>query len=266
MPFPREVVAALGPQALLTGLLPAEALGIRWVPPTATVQVLIPASVRRAPRPGVQVRRTSAFAALAADAWTWNGVAVAPPARVVLDAALTLDRLRDVRGVVLAAVADGLASTAELRQLLDREPRNGTALVRRALRDAATGAASPPEAELADGLRGCRLPFVVNAELRLHGRPLGFPDGYFVGLGAGWELDSRTHHEEADALEATLHRHTVFGAAGIALAHVTPRQLRRDPAGVVAAVLSVARSRQQLPAHLREPPGLEVLPRGPVLR
>lgn len=253
-----------GDQSLLTGLIGARALGLRWVPALPGAHVLVPADVRRRSCGQIRVRRSAGCVTL--EPWDWQGVPVAPATRVVLDAAMSLHNLRDVRGLVLGAVADHRTTPAELNDLLSHEPRNGTALLRRAIRDAGEGSVSPPEAEMGDLLRGCGVPFLLNPELRIRGRTIGFPDGYFVGLGAGWEVDSRERHEGDESFDATLGRHTTFGGHGLVLAHPTPRRIRADGRGTANAVLEVARARLLLPTGLREPAGLEVIPRGPVLR
>jgi hypothetical protein len=253
-----------GDQSLLTGLIAARALKMRWVPTLPGAQVLVPDSVRRRSTDAIAVRRSAGYASL--SGWCWQGIATAPAERIVLDAAMRLPSLGLVRGLVLGAVADRWTTPDELTDLLAHEPRNGTALLRQAVRDARDGSASPPEAELVDALRGCRIPFLVNPELRLGGRTIGFPDGYFVGLGAGWEVDSRERHEGEEAFDATLGRHTTFGGHGLVLAHPTPRRIRMDTAGTAAAVLTVAQARLLLPPSVREPAGLEVVPRGPVIQ
>ncbi len=102
--------------------------------------------------------------------------------------------------------------------------------MRRAIEDARDGAASCPEAELADEAaaraRAGRLPrFLLNPEVRVRGRLLGRPDGWFVGHGLGWEVDSRTHHAQDRDFDATLARHDLWLAHGLSLLHVTPRRL-----------------------------------------
>jgi hypothetical protein len=186
--------------------------------------------------------------------------------RAVFDGALQLADLRSVRGLVLGAVADRATTVEEQVQILQSEPRNGTAMLRRAVRDAARGCASPPEAELVDSLIGCRLPFLVNPEVYVDDILVGIADVWFVGLGCGSEMDSRERHGADDDFDSTLARHDVFGGYGLVLSHLTPRRFRRDPAAAVTAVLNVARARLRLPAGLREPPGLRVVPRGPQLR
>src|SRR5436190_13688868 len=192
--LPGEVLARIatsyaGPSSLLTGLIAARALRMRWVPTLPGAQVLIPAGMRRPSTRLVRVRRCAALPEL--TAWQWEDVRVAPAPRVALDGALRLGTLRDVRGLVLGAVADELTTPEELAMLLAGEPLNGTALLRQAIADAADGAASPPEAEMADALRGCGQPFLLNPEIWIDGALVGSPDGYFSGLGAGWGADRR---------------------------------------------------------------------------
>jgi hypothetical protein len=192
-----------GPAGVVTGLLAAWALKMRWIPTAARAAVLIDGERRLHSTEHIDVRRCAALREL--PRWELGGITFAMGDRAVFDAALQVSDLRSVRGVVLGAVADRRTTVEAQRGILLAEPRNGTALLRRALRDAERGCASPPEAEL-------------------------------------------------------------VGAHGIVLSHLTPRRLRRDPAAATAAVLSVVRARLVLPASLREPAGLRVVPRGPVLR
>ena len=249
-----------GPASVLTGRLAASAHALRWVPDAAQAHLLVPGEVRLRATGLVRVRRCAGLAAVGTRELA--GLRVAGPARAVFDAALDGMALRDVRGLVLGSVADGRVSTDQLRAVLANEPHNGTALLRRAVRDADRGCASPPEAELVDGLVGCGYPFLVNPELRINGVLLGYPDAWFVGRGCGAEMDSREHHEKDDAFDATLARHDRFGAFGLLLSHLTPRRFRASPRSATAAVLGVVRAR----SGWIEPRGLEVIPRGPLLR
>jgi hypothetical protein len=79
-----------------------------------------------------------------------------------------------------------------------------------------------------------------------------------VGTGVGGELDSRRHHGSQSALDATLARHARAERAGVALVHRSPQRLRRAPADFLEEL-------QQRVADTPEPPGLVVVPRGPLL-
>lgn len=253
-----------GPTGVVTGLLAAQALKMRWIPPARRAVVLVAGERRLRSTAHIAVRRCAALRDVAR--WRSGGITFAMGDRAVFDAARQLTDLRSVRGVVLGAVADRWTDVEDQRRILLAEPRNGTALLRRALRDAERGCASPPEAELVDELLGCRVPFLVNPAVYVDDLLLGYPDVWFVGLGCGSEMESRERHEEDDAFDSTLSRHDHFGAHGIVLSHLTPRRFRRDPAAAVAAVLAVVSSRLLLPATLREPAGLRIVPQGPLLR
>lgn len=258
----RQVAARPAPRPVLTGVAAARALGLRWVPDAARVQVLVGADVRHASNDHVLVRRAADLATV--STWNWGGVAVADAARAVVDGARECRSLRDVRGLVLGAVADGHVTGNELLALLDAGATGGTAWARRAAKDALRGAASPPEAELVDELRGCGHPFYVNPEVRVGGRFVGVLDVYLVGTGVGGEVDSKERHGAQEALDDTLARHENVSRSGLTLLHVTPTRLRADPAAFRWRLLDAVEERRRR-GHA-EPPGLEVLPRGPLLR
>ncbi|MEX2288774.1 MAG: hypothetical protein WD794_00415 [Mycobacteriales bacterium] len=182
----------------------------------------------------------------------------------MVDGARECQSLRDVRGLVLGAVADGHAGIPDLLALLDAGAVARTAWARRAVRDAQRGAASPPEAELVDGLIGCGHPFYVNPEVRLHGRFAGYLDVYLVGTGVGAEMDSKERHGEQEQLDDTLGRHESATNAGLSLVHVIPTRYRADPAAFHARLFAAVSDRRL--RGLGEPAGLEVVPRGPLLR
>ena len=132
------------------------------------------------------------------------------------------------------------------------------------MRDAERGAASPPEAELVDGLLGCGHPFYVNPEVRLNGRFVGCLDVYLLGTGVGGEVDSVERHGEQESLDDTLGRHDSITRDGLWLVHVTPSRYRANPAAFQDRLLSAVSDRRA--RGLGEPPGLQVIPRGPLLR
>lgn len=252
-----------GPEAVITGGVVLEHLDLRWVPTTPTVRALVPADQHTRSSGIVHVRRTDDLDAL--DTWSGWGGRVAHAERAVYDEALGTGTLRDVRGLVLAAVSDRWASAEGLLGLVDAGQRNGSALLRRAALDAARGCASPPEAELVDGLIGCGLPFLVNPGLYLDGVLLGYPDIYALGLGLCGEVQSKERHgAEADE-ESTYDRAERFAGSGLPISHLSVRLIRADLRTAVERFLHAARARLALPPHLREPAGLEVRPRGPVL-
>lgn len=175
---------------------------------------------------------------------------------------------QDARAVVLAALADRRVSFAALRDEADAGPfRTGRRLAT-ALTDWERGARSAPEAEAADALLalmggGGALPFLLNPELWLHGRLIGSPDGYLVGTGLGWEMDSREFHGDLETLDQTLSRHQGFSDVALELLHTTPSRFRSNRAAWAADV--ARRARRRIAEGRGEPAGLVVVPKGPVL-
>ncbi len=252
-----------GHGAVVTGLFAARWLSLRWVPPSTQVHVLIDTRRRRRGSEGfVLVRRFHDVARL--PTWTYENLRVAPVPQVVVDAARELSELRDVRGLVLGAIADDRCTVAQVRAVLDGGAIPHTALARRACLDAERGAASPPEAELVDGLLRYGVPFHCNVEVWLNGQFLGVADVWLVGTGVGGEVDSREHHAARDKLDETLVRHSRFEHAGLSLCHVTPTRYRAAPHVFHQALFDEVARRERL--GLREPEGLVLKPRGPLLQ
>ncbi len=274
-----------GPGAVITGLLVARAVGLRWVPDLPGAMALVAPQARRRGSEGlVLVRRTRALPDLATNAW--EGLPIPPIARVVVDAAhqvlavrkaslgqaptrgrrewFDTSCLRDIRGLVLGAVADKRCTVEEVLGVLDGGAVRDSVLLRRACLDAQRGAASPPEAELVDDLLGYDLPFYCNVEVWLDGKLLGIADVWLVGTGVGGEVDSKEAHEEAGLLDATLLRHAGFTAAGAELCHVTPTRYRANPLTFHQELFAAVRSRQA--RGLGDPPGLRLVPRSPLLQ
>jgi hypothetical protein len=246
-----------GDDAVVTAALVCRILGVADVP-DLPMAALVACDCQRAPD-GVRLLRTTRPADYPARD---DGLRLAEPARAIVDAALMCGCLRDVRGLVMAALNGKHSTAARLRRELDAGPRRGSGRCRRALDDWDDGARSAPEAEAADWLRDevrarrCP-PFLLNPTLELDGVPLGSPDVYVPGTGLGSEMDSVRHHASAHELDATLLRHRRFLAAGVHLEHVTPSRFRADPAAWARQFASAAMSRRG-----QEPPGLVVLPAG----
>lgn len=251
-----------GTRVVVSGLVPLRELGLRWLPASDGVLGLVAPEVRTPSSKRVVLRRTKDLDEL--QTWWRGGVELAPVQRAVVDAARETPSLRDVRGIVLGAVADGWADVDTLDAILATTQRNGSGLTRRAIEDARRGAASPPEAELVDELTGCGVPFYVNPELWLDGRLLGCTDVYLPGLGIGGEVESVERHGSDDDTETTYDRHERITAPGLELVHLSVRRIRRDVTEAAGHLLGRARARRGM--RQPEPPGLLVVPRGPLLR
>lgn len=201
--------------------------------------------------------RCTAYAEL--QTWQRDGRRWAEPARAVVDAARAQPSLRDVRGLVLGAASASVVTPEELREVLEGGQRNGSALVRRAISDAERGCASPPEAEVVDALVGRGVPFLVNSEFWWEGRLLGSPDLWLVGSGTTGEVESTERHDGAQDRENTYDRHEHFTAAGMQPVHLSVRRIRADANEAADYLL------QRHRVGPTQPPGLVVVPRGPIL-
>lgn len=250
--------AYAGDDLVLTGLVVLHELELRWLPALHQVDALVPDGVRRPDSIRVRLHRTTQFAQL--ETWVLGGLRWADAERAVVDAGRQIPSLRDVRGVVLGAVADRHATVEGLREHLDAGRRNGSALVRRAIRDAERGCVSPPEAELVDALIGRRQRFLVNPEIWHRGVLLGSPDIWLVDLGVGGEVESVERHGTAQSTETTYDRHERFADAGIELVHVPVRRIRADVGAAACHLLRRAADARRGPVT-----ELVVVPRGPVL-
>lgn len=268
-PTDAQLVAAAqahaGDDLVVTGLVGCRLLGLVDVPDDGRVEVLVPAKRRRVSTEHVRVQPTTRPPRF----WVVEGVRVAEPHRAVIDAALRLRALREVRALLLGAVCGRWCSVDRLREELEARARNGTGLCRRVLRDAAAGARSAPEAEVAEvaaaAVRAGRIPtFLLNPTLLMDGVVIGEPDGWFLGLGLGWEVESRRHHAEDETFDATLARHDRFGGYGLQLLHVTPRRARLLGDAYAGVLEAAVRARRQ--AAQPEPRGLVVRPHDAVVR
>ncbi|MCU1589053.1 MAG: hypothetical protein JWP11_309 [Frankiales bacterium] len=250
--------AYAGKDLVISGLVVLHELGLRWLPALHEVDGLVPDRVRRPDSKRVRLHRTTRHADL--ETWVRAGLRWADAERAVVDAGRLVPGLRDVRGIVLGAVADRHATVDGLRSILDAGQRNGSARVRRAVLDAERGCASPPEAELVDALLGCGEPFLVNPQIWHHGRLVGSPDIWMLNRAVGGEVESVERHGSADDVASTYERHERFADAKIELVHVPVRRIRA--AADEAARHLLGRARRAAPG----PPDLVVVPRGPVLR
>ncbi|WP_255609927.1 hypothetical protein [Micromonospora sp. PLK6-60] len=160
---------------------------------------------------------------------------VCSPARAVVDAARDLRDLRTVRAIVAEAVQRDFTDLGALDAEIRRARRSRTALIRKAFSEVVSGTRSAPEAELRECLGASRLlpeilwnPRLLTAD----GRTLPTPDGYLAEAAVALEVDSREHHFSPGDWARTMDRHNELGRLGVLVLHVTPAQIRREPARV----------------------------------
>jgi hypothetical protein len=252
-------LAHAGRDLVVTGPLACRLIGLADVPSESAVDVLVPASRRRVSTPYVRVHPTTR-----PPGW-WrqlSGARVAEPHRAVVDTCRRLAGLRDVRALLLGTVASGCCHVDELQAELDAGSRHGTALCRRAVRDAEAGAWSAPEAEVADVVRrrGCRpacstrlCTWTVRSSVS---RTAGSPAWAWAGRSRAAGITP------ADAaFDATLARHDWFAGHGLQLLHVTPRRARSMGSRYAEMLAAAVAARRR--AAVPEPPGLVVRPYDP---
>ncbi|MGI8537100.1 MAG: hypothetical protein ACR2K2_11515 [Mycobacteriales bacterium] len=252
-----------GEDVIVTGLVACRALELIDVPAEHVVEVLVEPGTRSVSGAYIVIHQSRR----PPQTWTSGGLRYAMPERAVVDAARRLGDLRAVRALVLSAVCQGAVGADDLRGELDAGPRRGSGLARRAIDDAIAGAWSAPEAETAElvcaAVRDGRLPpFLLNATLLAGGCRIGQPDGYLVGAGVGWQVDSRRHHSSDEDFDTTLAVHDTYAAYGLTMLHVTPRRLRRLGAAWVDVLVDAVQARRA--AGHGEPPGLLIRPEGPL--
>lgn len=263
-PEDEQLLVALrlyAPAAVPSGPLACRWYGLRHAPGVVGVDGLVAHGTTLLGGPSLRLRQTRR----PAEGVVVRGQTVAPVERAVADAA-RWSRLQDARAVVLAALADRRLTAELLLEEADLGSVRSSTSLRRALQDWERGARSAPEAEAADALldlRGDGPPsgVLLNPEIRLDGVLVGSPDGLCVDTGLGWEMDSVEHHGSGEALDETLQRHLRFGDAGLELLHATPRRFRAAPTAWAREVTARATARQ----GWRPPPGLVVVPKGPLL-
>jgi very-short-patch-repair endonuclease len=210
-----------GPRSLLSGAAALWAGGARIGFP-ATVLVLVPPTVRRESAEFVLLR-PSRRPARRSPAPGRRRVEIA---RAVADHALTLRRLDDVRALVARAVRDHGCSLDDLARELAAGPRNGSALLRRALAEVGSGAASAPEARAARLLRAGRVPhFEQNARIVRPGGGHYVVDFWWPLLRAVLEIDSVEYHLDPADWRRTMDRHRALSALGLSVIHQPPSAL-----------------------------------------
>ena len=231
----REIAALLyaGPRSILTGAAALRRFGLAG-PRTDAVGVLLPMNTQKRDAGFARIRRTARLPERVAVA---GKVQFAFPPRAVADAARWLADIGEVRAVVAGAVQRGKCTVGPLVAELDGGPRQGSALLRRALAEVADGVRSAAEADLRTLIKRAKLPIpMFNARLFIGRVFLASPDCWWPDAGVAAEADSRQWHLSPRDWEETLARHARMSAHGIIALHFTPGQVSAQRNEVVAAI------------------------------
>ncbi|WP_158843047.1 hypothetical protein [Saccharothrix deserti] len=217
------VMAALrygGPETLLTGLDALQLHGMRALPATGPVQILVNRALE--PTPKVRITRTRQLP----EPVLRKGFLTAPLARAAVDAARALHLRDDIRAVLTEVVRHGGVPVADLRPGLSR----GSEPARQVLAELADGVRSVPQAWARAVLDDLRLP-APSWGVRLQtaeGRSLGTADAWWDELALAWQFN--TPRSRTDPL----------AAAGAVVLHTPPTRLRQSPTAVAQDLLRAA--------------------------
>ena len=233
----RDVAAQLyaGSSGLITGTAALRRWGVR-APHSRFIDMLIPADKRRKTTDFVRIHATTR---MPEQVYITGPLRLAPLPRAIGDTARELTRLSDVRALVAAVVQQGRCTASQLVTELEDGPVQGSALLRIAVGDVHAGTRSNPEADLHDVMRRAKLPAPeFNPRLYADDEFIGSPDAWWQYVGVAAEVDSREYHLSPEDHERTLARDARMRMYGINVVHFTPRQIRTQPAQVIAAIKS----------------------------
>lgn len=232
-----------GHGSLLTGLESLRRHGLRRLPTTGQVHVLVPADRRRVSAQFVVCERTERMPC----AGPASRLPCAPLARSLVDASRRTPQLDVVRAMTAEAVQRRLCSQSSILDEVRLAQRRGTARVRLVAAEIVGGIRSAAEAEARSVLqRGGLPPALWNHDIvTSSGELIGCPDAWFDDEGVALEIDSREWHLDPQGWERTQAKRARFASFGVLSVPVTPNRLR-EPETVVRelrATLAAARRR-----------------------
>jgi hypothetical protein len=222
-------------------------------PAVEFIDVLVPASQRRQNAAFARLYRTTR---MPRRIWRLGPLRYTLPARAVADAARDLTSLREVRSVVADAVQRSACLVPDLSEELGAGPSKGSVLFREALTDVAAGIRSAAEGDLKDLLAQSGLPMpLFNATVLAGDTFVARPDAWWPEFGVAVEVDSREWHMSPEDHARTLERQRRMGKYGIVVLPFTPKQIRKQPANVMAEIRDALNS-----ARARPPLNLRTIP------
>jgi hypothetical protein len=249
----RAALLYAGENAQFADVTALAAHGVRYLPPSSLLHVLIPSDEHRAAREFVTVRRTHRLP----RPRMINGFPYCPPERALVEAAARVGDRRVARAMMADAVQRHLAYLARLQAELPHLSGRGAGIARSAINDVVMGARSAPELEFLDLCeQHSELPRpLVNPLLELVcGRRVS-PDALFLDSGVVHETNGRGPHADEDQFDGLQSRHDVMTASGLIVLHNSPRQLRHEQTRIMDEVV---RTHQRF-AGRGLPPGVTVL-------
>ena len=243
--FASKVMAAqlwAGPGSCITGSAALAFLHVAGRRSAGTVEVLVPHGLRGTSRDYVVVHRTRR---MPASLYCDGQIRYAEAQRAVADAARSMRRLSDVRTVVGSAVQQYLCTVGQLTDELRPDRRDR--LLRSVIAEVADGIRTAPEGELRQLMRGSGLPQpLYNPSLFIGDSFLAKPDAWWQEAGVAAEMDSKEFHLLPEDWNKTMARGRRMTAAGIAVLHISPSQLREQPQQILAEIAAALRNGRKL--------------------
>jgi len=236
---PQRHVAALlyaGPESWLSGPTALQLHGGPAAGVSRRVHVLVPPTHRSRDVAWLTIRRSS---------FTDERVVERGPLRfsclprAVVDSAAMSPDESECRALIIEAVQRRLVRLDDVSHWIEVRRPNGKVRLRRALAEAAAGAWSVPEADLARLLsRSSTLPAAwLNPELHdRDGGRLTTPDLWIDDVAMAIMVHSRRFHAGLLDWEATLDNDSDLSATRVVVVGVAPEALARDPARVLQRI------------------------------
>jgi hypothetical protein len=144
---------------------------------------------------------------------------------------------------VASAVQQRRCSIDQIVTELRERRSTGNVLLRAVLAEVADGTNSAAEGDLRDLIGSSDLPVpFYNPTLFLDGQFLARPDAWWPQAAVAVEVDSKEFHLLPEDWEQTMRRHRRMTAAGLAVLHLSPRQLRTEPRQVLTDIAAALRA------------------------
>jgi len=237
-PDQRQVGALLyaGPHSWLAGPTALSRHGWPGLAATTWTHVLVPESHRSRDVAWLSIRRTG---------FTDERVVERGPLRysclprALVDAAALAPDDAECRALLIEGVQRRRVRLDDVAHWVDVRRRNGRARLQNAVREAAAGAWSLPEADLARLVATSRVlpPAWLNPELRdADGRRLTTPDLWLDDVAMAVMVHSRQFHADVLDWDSTVEQDSDLSAARVVVIGVTPTALARSPDRVLARV------------------------------
>lgn len=233
----RAAVLYGGPDTILSHRTAGVLLGLR-IDETA-VDITIPHGRRKPSTHFVEVRQSQR----PLRTTTRNGLPCSTVSRTIVDVAVGMRRINDVRALISDAVQRSMTTIDNVAAEAGQAPKRGSLLLNQAIEEVGRGARSAAEAEFFGLIRRAGLPEPeLNADVRVPGRRY-VVDALWRDVGVIVEIDGMAWHLDGTRWQSDLERQNALHSAGYIVLRFPPARLRNDPDGVVAEVRAVLRTR-----------------------